>query len=83
MKFYQFITIGKIRWVITDNKRTINSKVNGNTFSLTEKFRSFDDVVESINVRVSTIGERTPEEAKMPLLKKPKRPNMIHYFQQI
>ena len=26
-------------------------------------------------------GEKTPEEAKMPLLKKPKRPNRIHYFQ--
>lgn len=54
--------IQKLEQEIIDNKRTINSKVNGNTFSLTEKLRSFDDVVESINVRVSTIGERTPEE---------------------
>lgn len=28
-------------------------------------------------------GEKTPEEAKMPLLKKPKRPNRIHYFQRL
>jgi 5-methylcytosine-specific restriction endonuclease McrA len=28
-------------------------------------------------------GEETPEEAKMPLLKKPKRPNRIHYFQRL
>jgi 5-methylcytosine-specific restriction endonuclease McrA len=27
-------------------------------------------------------GNRTPEEARMPLLKKPIRPNRIHYFQQ-
>jgi hypothetical protein len=54
--------IQKLEQEIIDNKRTINSKVNGNTFSLTEKLRSFDEVVESINVRVSTIGERTPEE---------------------
>ena len=54
--------IQKLEQEIIDNKRTINSKVNGNTFSLTEKLRSFDDVVESINVRVSTIGERTTEE---------------------
>ena len=27
-------------------------------------------------------GERTPEEAGMPLIKKPKRPNRIHYFQR-
>ena len=54
--------IQKLEQEIIDNKRTINSKVNGNTFSLTEKLRSFDDVVESSNVRVSTIGERTPEE---------------------
>ena len=30
-----------------------------------------------------TKGEKTPEEAKMPLLKKPKRPNRIHYFQRL
>jgi len=54
--------IQKLEQEIIDNKRTINTKVNGNNFSLTEKLRSFDDVVESINVRVSTIGERTPEE---------------------
>ena len=28
-------------------------------------------------------GEKTPEEANMPLLKKPKRPNRIHYFQRL
>ena len=28
-------------------------------------------------------GEKTPEEAKMPLLKRPKRPNRIHYFQRL
>lgn len=27
-------------------------------------------------------GDRTPESAKMPLIKKPKRPNRIHYFQK-
>ncbi len=27
-------------------------------------------------------GDRTPELANMPLVKKPKRPNMIHYFQK-
>jgi len=27
-------------------------------------------------------GERTPDEANMPLLKIPKRPNRIHYFQR-
>ena len=27
-------------------------------------------------------GNRTPEEARMPLLKHPKKPNRIHYFQQ-
>ena len=27
-------------------------------------------------------GDRTPELANMPLAKKPKRPNMIHYFQK-
>ena len=27
-------------------------------------------------------GNKTPEEASMPLLKHPKKPNRIHYFQQ-
>jgi 5-methylcytosine-specific restriction endonuclease McrA len=28
-------------------------------------------------------GDKTPEEARMPLLNKPKRPNRIHYFQRL
>ena len=28
-------------------------------------------------------GEHTPEEARMPLMRKPKRPNRIHYFQRL
>ena len=28
-------------------------------------------------------GEHTPEEARMPLIRKPKRPNRIHYFQRL
>ena len=28
-------------------------------------------------------GEKTPEEANMPLIRKPKRPNRIHYFQRL
>ena len=27
-------------------------------------------------------GNRTPEEAKMPLKRMPRKPNKIHYFQQ-
>ena len=27
-------------------------------------------------------GNKTPEEAGMPLIKKPKRPNRLHYFQK-
>ena len=27
-------------------------------------------------------GDRSPEDAKMPLIRKPKRPNRIHYFQR-
>ena len=28
-------------------------------------------------------GNRTPDEANMPLLKHPKKPNRIHYFQHV
>lgn len=54
--------IQKIEEEINTNKRTINSKVNGNSLSLTQKIRDVESVIESIDVRVSTIGEKTPDE---------------------
>tara|TARA_R110000803_G_scaffold48837_2_gene101450 strand:- start:3722 stop:4408 length:687 start_codon:yes stop_codon:yes gene_type:complete len=54
--------IKELEQTIIDNKRTINSKVNGNNFSMTEKIRTFNDVIQSVDTRVSIIGERTPEE---------------------
>ena len=51
------------------------------------KFRSGQDTWENLVAACKncnqTKGEKTPEEAKMPLLKKPKRPNRIHYFQRL
>ncbi len=51
------------------------------------KFRngldSWENLVAACKNCNQTKGEKTPEEAKMPLLKKPKRPNRIHYFQRL
>ena len=51
------------------------------------KFRSGQDTWENLVAACKNCnqikGEKTPEEAKMPLLKKPKRPNRIHYFQRL
>jgi 5-methylcytosine-specific restriction endonuclease McrA len=51
------------------------------------KFRngldSWDNLVAACKNCNQIKGEKTPEEAKMPLLKKPKRPNRIHYFQRL
>ena len=51
------------------------------------KFRSGLDTWENLVAACKNCnqikGEKTPEEAKMPLLKKPKRPNRIHYFQRL
>ena len=51
------------------------------------KFRNGQDTWENLVAACKNCnqlkGEKTPEEAKMPLLKKPKRPNRIHYFQRL
>ena len=51
------------------------------------KFRNGQDTWENLVAACKSCnqlkGEKTPEEAKMPLLKKPKRPNRIHYFQRL
>lgn len=54
--------IQKLEEEIISNKRTVNSKINGNTFSLTEQLRDLSKKMEEIDTRVSTIGERSPEE---------------------
>ena len=50
------------------------------------KFRGGQDTWENLVAACKecnqTKGERTSEEAGMPLAKKPKRPNRIHYFQR-
>ena len=56
------VVIQKLEEEMISNKRTITSKVNGNNFSITEKLREIASTIESIDGRVSTIGERTPEE---------------------
>jgi hypothetical protein len=52
----------KLEEEFVNSRRTTNSKINGNNFSLTEKLRTIETEVESIDTRVSVIGERTPEE---------------------
>jgi len=52
----------KLEEEFINSRRTTNSKINGNNFSLTEKLRTIETEVESIDTRVSVIGERTPEE---------------------
>ena len=51
------------------------------------KFRNGQDTWENLVAACKNCnqlkGEKTPEEAKMPLIKKPKRPNRIHYFQRL
>tara|TARA_X000001036_G_scaffold119779_1_gene113280 strand:+ start:9543 stop:10082 length:540 start_codon:yes stop_codon:yes gene_type:complete len=51
------------------------------------KFRggqdNWDNLVAACKKCNQKKGEHTPEEAKMPLIKKPKRPNRIHYFQRL
>lgn len=54
--------IQKLEEEIISNKRTVNSKINGNNFSVTEKLRELVSTIDSIDTRVSVIGERTPEE---------------------
>ena len=54
--------VQKLEGEFIDSKRTLSSKVNGNTFSITEKLRGVETIVQSIDERVSVIGERTPEE---------------------
>lgn len=54
--------VQKLEGEFIDSKRTLSSKVNGNTFSITEKLRGVEGIVQSIDERVSVIGERTPEE---------------------
>jgi 5-methylcytosine-specific restriction endonuclease McrA len=44
---------------------------------------TWENLVASCKNCNQTKGEKTPEEAKMPLLKRPKRPNRIHYFQRL
>jgi|TARA_B110001454_G_scaffold67707_1_gene65999 5-methylcytosine-specific restriction endonuclease McrA len=50
------------------------------------KFRGGEDIWENLVGACKNCnqkkGTRTPEEAGMPLIKKPKRPNRIHYFQR-
>ena len=50
------------------------------------KFRGGQDTWENLVAACKecnkTKGERNSEEAGMPLAKKPKRPNRIHYFQR-
>lgn len=50
------------------------------------KFRGGQDIWENLVGACKNCnqkkGTRTPEEAGMPLIKKPKRPNRIHYFQR-
>ena len=45
-------------------------------------YDSLDNLVTACQDCNRKKGNRTPEEAKMPLLKHPKKPNRIHYFQQ-
>ena len=45
-------------------------------------YDSWDNLVTACQDCNRKKGNRTPEEAKMPLLKHPKKPNRIHYFQQ-
>ena len=51
------------------------------------KFRGGQDSWENLVAACKNCnqikGERTPEEARMPLIRKPKRPNRIHYFQRL
>ena len=51
------------------------------------KFRNGQDTWENLVAACKncnqTKGEKTPEEANMPLVRKPKRPNRIHYFQRL
>ena len=54
--------VQKLEGEFIDSKRTLSSKVNGNNFSITEKLRGVETIVQSIDERVSVIGERTPEE---------------------
>lgn len=54
--------VQKLEGEFIDSKRTLSSKVNGNTFSITEKLRGVEGIIQSIDERVSVIGERTPEE---------------------
>ena len=50
------------------------------------KFRGGKDTWENLVCACKNCnqkkGNRTPQEANMPLIKKPKRPNRIHYFQR-
>jgi len=51
------------------------------------KFRGGQDSWENLVAACKNCnqikGEHTPEEARMPLIRKPKRPNRIHYFQRL
>ena len=51
------------------------------------KFRNGQDTWENLVAACKNCnqakGEKTPEEANMPLIRKPKRPNRIHYFQRL
>ena len=51
------------------------------------KFRGGQDSWENLVAACKNCnqikGEHTPEEARMPLMRKPKRPNRIHYFQRL
>jgi 5-methylcytosine-specific restriction endonuclease McrA len=45
-------------------------------------YDSWDNLITACQDCNRKKGNRTPEEARMPLLKYPKKPNRIHYFQQ-
>ncbi len=45
-------------------------------------YDSWDNLVTACQDCNRKKGNKTPEEASMPLLKHPKKPNRIHYFQQ-
>ena len=51
------------------------------------KFRGGQDSWENLVAACKNCnqikGEHTPEEVRMPLIRKPKRPNRIHYFQRL